>query len=115
MAEEKQFENKVKAYLEEQGCWYLKYWGGGMFTKAGIPDLLCCVNGYFLAIELKASKGNPSALQLNCQEEIINAKGISLILYPSEFDKFKHLIQMLKRYPNKLDSVLYSYSFGVKR
>ena len=40
MAAEKNFENKVKKYLKEQGAWFIKYWGGAAFTKAGIPDPL---------------------------------------------------------------------------
>ena len=49
MAAEKQFENKVKTYLKKlPNCWFIKYWGGGM-SKAGIPDLLCCINGIFIS------------------------------------------------------------------
>ena len=40
MAAEKNFENRVKKYLDEYGCWWLKYWGGAAYTKSGIPDLL---------------------------------------------------------------------------
>lgn len=42
MAAEKNFENKVKKFLKENGCWILKYWGGAAFTRSGIPDLLVC-------------------------------------------------------------------------
>jgi prophage antirepressor-like protein len=27
-------------FLRVQNIWYVKYWGGGQFTKAGIPDIL---------------------------------------------------------------------------
>ena len=64
MATEKQFENKVKKFLDEQGCWFIKYWGGAAYTKSGIPDLLICCNGYFLGVELKGEHGKPSELQL---------------------------------------------------
>ena len=47
MAAEKQFENKVKKYLAERNDWYLKYWGGGGFTKSGVPDLIVCDKGLF--------------------------------------------------------------------
>jgi hypothetical protein len=40
VAAEKNFENRVKKYLDEYGCWWLKYWGGAAYTKSGIPDLL---------------------------------------------------------------------------
>ena len=64
MATEKQFENKVKKFLENEKCWFIKYWGGAAYTKSGIPDLLICCNGYFLGIELKGEHGKPSELQL---------------------------------------------------
>ena len=32
MATEKQFENKVKKFLENEKCWFIKYWGGAAYT-----------------------------------------------------------------------------------
>ena len=97
MAAEKNFENRVKKFLEDQGCWFIKYWGGGQFTKSGIPDLLVCCNGHFLAVELKAPKGTPSELQLYTIEEIKKAGGIALVLYPKDFEQFKKLIADLSK------------------
>lgn len=99
MAAEKNFENRVKAFLKEQGCWVLKYWGGGQFTKAGIPDLLVCCNGHFLAIELKAPNGRPSPLQLHTIEEIKKAGGAALVLYPKDFESFKRFVADLAKTP----------------
>ena len=95
MASEKNFENKVKGFLKDQGCWFVKYWGGGEFTKAGIPDILCCCNGYFLGIEVKAPKGKPSELQKWNIGKINDANGYGVILYPDQFDQFKELIKFL--------------------
>ena len=95
MASEKNFENKVKDFLKEQGCWFVKYWGGGEFTKAGVPDILCCCNGHFLGIEVKAPNGKPSALQLHNLKKIDEAGGFAILLYPKDFDTFKLLIQNL--------------------
>lgn len=64
MAAEKNFENKIKGFLKDHGCWFLKYWGGAAYTKSGIPDILACCNGKFLGIEVKAKNGKPSELQL---------------------------------------------------
>lgn len=97
MGSEKQFENKVKKFLKEEGCWFLKYWAGAAYTKNGIPDLLICCNGHFLGIELKSSTGKPSELQLWNIREIEKSGGIGLVLYPKDFDDFKKLIQDLKR------------------
>ena len=89
MAAEKNFEEKVKKYLDERNDWYLKYWGGGGFTKSGIPDLLVCDCGRFLGIELKANNGKPSLLQLYNLKKIREAGGIGVLLYPKEFELFK--------------------------
>lgn len=95
MAAEKNFENKVKAFLKSQGCWFIKYWGGGQFTKSGVPDLLVCCKGKFLGIELKAPNGKPSELQLYNIEAIKKAGGTALVLYPKDFEAFKELVKNL--------------------
>lgn len=96
MAAEKNFENKVKRFLEEQSCWYIKYWAGAQFTKSGIPDILVCCNGYFMGLEIKGPKGKPSELQLWNIDEIRKAGGFAMVLYPNDFEMFKKLIFMLK-------------------
>lgn len=108
MAAEKNFENKVKKFLKEQGAWFIKYWGGAAYTKSGIPDLLVCVNGYFLGVELKSVKGKASELQLHTLKEIDNAGGCAILLYPDQFNDFKTMIELMKcgctfrEYYNKL-------------
>lgn len=97
MAQEKTFENKVKKFLESEGCWFIKYWAGSQFTKAGVPDILACVNGYFVGIEVKAQNGKPSELQLYNIQKIRDSNGFAIVLYPSAFDDFKKFIQDLKR------------------
>lgn len=101
MAQEKIFENKIKKFLKENGCYLIKYWGGGQFTKSGVPDIIACVNGYFVAIEVKAPTGKPSALQLYNLDQIKKSGGISILLYPKQWDEFKTLIQTLKEQPNE--------------
>ena len=80
MAQEKQFENKVKSYLESIGCYalgtpnqnitvpivgyYEKRWGGGQFAKSGLPDMHVVLHRTSIELELKAPTGKPSLLQL---------------------------------------------------
>ena len=89
MAAEKNFEIKVKKYLDECGAWYIKYWGGAPYTKSGIPDLLVSSNGQFLGIEIKADKGEPSLLQLHHLKKIRDSGGYGILLYPKDFNEFK--------------------------
>lgn len=94
MAQEKQFENKIKKYLNDNNIWHVKYFANG-FTKSGIPDILACCNGYFLAIEVKAENGRPSELQLHHIEKIKQSGGRAVIVKPSQFEELKELIQEL--------------------
>lgn len=95
MAEEKNFENKIKTYLKEQDAWFIKYWAGSQFTKKGIPDIIACVNGNFVAIEVKATHGKVSELQKHNIRKINEAGGYAFALYPKHYDLFKELINHL--------------------
>ena len=96
MAQEKTFENKVKNFLNDHGAWYVKYWGGGQFTKSGIPDIIVCHRGKFIAIEVKAPKGKPTLLQINSLKEIEDAGGYGILLYPDHFKVFENFILCLE-------------------
>ena len=95
MAAEKNFENKVKVFLKEQGCWTLKTWSNGV-QRSGVPDLLVCCYGYFIGVELKAPNGTPSDLQLWNLRKIEESGGFAWLLYPTGFDAFKDFIKCLK-------------------
>lgn len=108
MAQEKLFENQIKSYFHSVGVypagfpsdrmqlppvgWYTKIWGGG-FQKSGIPDIIACVNGLFLAVEVKASRGRASELQKLNVSRINAAGGVAVILYPEGFGQFKELLK----------------------
>lgn len=102
MAQEKSFETKIKKYLESKKCWNVKFFANRM-TKVGIPDILACVNGYFVAIEVKASNGKPSELQLWNRDKIRESGGISIILYPDQFEDFKLLIDDIIERPHLVE------------
>ena len=91
LAAEKNFEKKVKDFLKEKNCWFLKTWSNGV-QRSGVPDILVCCNGYFLGIELKAPYGKPSELQIHNLLEIDKSFGYALLLYPKDFELFKKLV-----------------------
>ena len=93
MAAEKNFENRIKDWMEERGSWFIKYWGGAAYTKKGIPDLLCCLDGYFFGLEVIADNGKPTLLQLRNLERIRAAGGYGILLYPKGFTQFKELVE----------------------
>lgn len=53
---EKAVENKIKKWLKDKGYWFFKV-HGSIFQSSGIPDILACIDGKFVAIEVKRTKG----------------------------------------------------------
>lgn len=89
---EKLFEEKIKKFLKSKGAWYVKYFANA-YTPSGIPDILVSLNGYFIAIEVKAENGKPSDLQIYNLNKIARSGGIGILLYPSGFNNFKNYIE----------------------
>lgn len=102
IAGEKSFENRIKKYLKDNGCWHVKYFANRM-TKVGIPDILTCINGYFVTIEVKADKGKPSELQFYHRDQIRKSGGIAVIVYPDQWEDLKLLIDDLLNRPDHVD------------
>lgn len=75
---EKTIENQIKKYLKEKKIWYFKVWGGG-YQTAGIPDIIACHKGHFIAIEVKNENGRTTALQDINLELIRLCGGIAII------------------------------------
>lgn len=97
MGPEKKFETKVKKYLKSKGAYIVKH-HGGYYSARGVPDLLVCYRGLFIALELKSEKGKLSELQRYNIREISKAGGIATVLYPKDFEEFKGFIEYLSDY-----------------
>lgn len=59
---ETQLQDKAIDYLESRGIYNLNLFGDGWSGK-GKPDLLVCINGRFVAFELKVGENNLSDAQ----------------------------------------------------
>lgn len=107
MAAEKIFENKIKRYLKERKCYCVKY-HGNRFSTSGTPDLLACINGYFVAIEVKADNGTPSELQLVKVNDIRKAGGFAYVVYPSGWQRLKDIIDglLIEKFNREEDVIL---------
>lgn len=99
MAAEKNYENRIKKYLESKGAWFVKFFANA-YTSSGIPDILCCINGRFVGIEVKQETGKPSLLQKVHLKRIGEAGGIGILAYPSGYQKLKELIDNLSEDKN---------------
>lgn len=64
--------------LRRQGAWTYKT-HGGPFTRAGVPDLLVCYKGRFLALEVKTGSGVVSPRQMVEIEAVEQAGGFAYV------------------------------------
>lgn len=92
---EKYYENKLKAWLKHRGAWLLKYWGGGVYTRAGVPDLLVCYKGRFIAIEVKGEHGRISDAQREEMALIEEAGGIGIFYFPGMENAVDRIFDMI--------------------
>lgn len=110
---EKQFENRVKDFLEEEGIYragtpknlmtkgnhgyWVKRWGGGRYIPEGLPDLQISVEGISLDVELKAENGRVAPLQEQKIAQMREGGCLAFVLRPSQFEDFKKLVRRIKR------------------
>jgi Holliday junction resolvase len=85
----------VRKILDAMGVYYFMPPGVG-FGRAGIPDIIGCLNGAFIAIECKAGKGKTTALQDRELNAILNHGGEVFIAREHNLDELKQILQEKK-------------------
>ena len=95
MAEKKVLESWVKKkvvdHLKSLGVYYFFPVASG-YMKSGVPDIVCCIKGKFVAIECKAGKGKTTALQDLELEKIRQAKGFAYVVHENNIQDLKELL-----------------------
>lgn len=84
-----------KTLLDTHGAYYYFTFSGG-YTRAGIPDIVACVNGKFLGIECKAGKGKTTLLQERELAAICKANGVAIVVREDTIDELERVLWMLK-------------------
>jgi pantoate kinase len=87
---------KIKEILKAHNIYYVMPIGTG-YGNSGVPDFLCCVHGYFMAIEAKAGKGTTTALQEKNLTNVRNSGGVALVINETNLVDIEAHIEMVKR------------------
>lgn len=89
---EKRVEADIKKYLRSFGSHIYYYKNhGSMMTDPGRPDIVCCVSGRFVGIEVKRESGGvQSEAQIYHQKLIENAGGVYILA--DSLDDVKRII-----------------------
>jgi len=87
--------DKVVAILKKEGIYYFFPATHGM-GRSGVPDIICCVAGRFMAIECKAGKNKATPLQIQEIERIRNAGGAAAIVNEESLDNVPEWIRRVR-------------------
>ena len=74
--------DEIKDHLNEyvggvrNDCWFFSPYMAG-YGKSGVPDIVACINGKFVSIEVKREGKEPTALQWQRMAEIGLAGGFT--------------------------------------
>ena len=79
MTPEAKVKKKVKQILDDLNCYHFSPQTGG-YGKSGVPDIIACYNGLFIAIECKAGKNTLTALQKYNMDLIRQANGLAIVV-----------------------------------
>jgi len=89
---ESRIKKSIKDYLNKLGVWHFSPPANG-FGRSGIPDLICCHQGAFIGIEVKAPGKIKNTTTMQDREiEGINAAG-GTALVVDDVAQIKHIFE----------------------
>jgi hypothetical protein len=65
------------------------------YGRSGVPDIVSCVRGRFVAIECKAGNNKPTALQERELDNIRRARGIAVVINENNIDLLETILKEL--------------------
>jgi Holliday junction resolvase len=93
-------ESKVKAavvkLLKKHGIYYFFPATHG-YGRSGVPDIVCCFDGKFLAFECKAGDNKPTALQEKEMNKIFESGGSAYVINEDNVNEVEELIILKRR------------------
>ena len=92
---EKKVKVAVRKLLTEFSVYHFSPAANG-FGRAGIPDIICCFKGRFIAIECKAGKGTTTALQDRELAAIRTAGGMAMVVNENNLLELKEKLQWMR-------------------
>jgi hypothetical protein len=92
MTPEAKVKAKLYSILKAWNVYYFSPQTGG-YGRSGVPDIICCYKGRFLAIECKAGKNKPTALQEAEMNKIRAAKGVAIVINEDNIDLLEQILK----------------------
>lgn len=83
--------DKIKTYLKDVPNLFFWKEHGGQYGTAGIPDIIVCYKGRFIAFECKLPGRKPTVLQAITLKKIMLAGGIACVV--TSLEQAKQVIE----------------------
>jgi len=65
------------------------------YGRSGVPDIVCCIKGNFVAIECKAGANKPTTLQEREINKIRTAMGYAMVVNEDNMDLLEQVLKEL--------------------
>lgn len=100
---EKDIVNAIMRYLKSVPMCFAHKEHGGMYGTAGLPDIICCFHGMYVAFEVKTPTGRLTKLQEVTIRKINEAKGEAHKV--TSVEEVQHILSALEVHirENRLD------------
>ena len=85
---------RLKKHLDAMGIYHFSPFQAGM-GRAGVPDIIGCYRGMFVAFECKAGKNKPTLLQVREIETIRRCGGVAVVANEENWDMVRPLVREL--------------------
>lgn len=98
---ERKVKQKVVTVLKEHGAYHFFPAANGL-GRAGIPDIVACHCGVFVAVECKAGKGKTTALQERELARIRTANGVALVINENNIELLQQFLTSITERANEI-------------
>lgn len=91
---EQEIVDKIRNYLKTIPNLFFWKEHGGQYGTAGVPDIIICYKGKFIAFECKVPGRKPTLLQALTIRKILSANGIAVVI--TSLEQAKQVIESIK-------------------
>jgi len=68
---------EICKYLDSINAWYFRPYMAG-YGRSGVPDIIACIRGAFVGVEVKREGKKPTPRQLRVMSEVADSGGLAL-------------------------------------
>ena len=89
---ESKVKKQVKKILDDLGAYHFSPMMDG-YGRSGVPDIIACYKGRFIAIECKSGDNKPTLLQLRNIEDIKRNQGLAIVVNEDNIESLLALVK----------------------